>query len=219
MVKITSPLMSMSASGKIGERLVFSQRKSGQQARFQKAQKYKETPKRIASQSDYTKAVSLWNKLTQIQKDVFKERAKNLKITGYNLFVKENILMVEDLFYLYVGGATTNTVRKYLKSDLSYIGETANYGGVIRSISQDSLYLYVGGATTNTVRKYLKSDLSYIGQTSSYGDIIYSISQDSLYLYVGGAITQKVKRYLLSDLSFVSETANYGGTIYAILDN
>ena len=64
--------------------------------------------------------------------------------------------------HIYVGGITTQTVRKYLKSDLSYIGETASYGGTIYTIWGDATHIYVGGATTQTVRKYLKSDLSNV---------------------------------------------------------
>ncbi|GAJ05957.1 unnamed protein product, partial [marine sediment metagenome] len=55
----------------------------------------------------------------------------------------------------------TNRVRKYLKSDLSYIGETASYGDPIRAIAIDDTHIYAGGGTTtNRVRKYPKSDLS-----------------------------------------------------------
>ena len=69
--------------------------------------------------------------------------------------------MAVDDTYIYAGGQTTNTVRKYLKSDLLYVGQTSSYGGNIRSIAIDDTYIYVGGQTTNRVRKYLKSDLSY----------------------------------------------------------
>ena len=78
--------------------------------------------------------------------------------------------------YIYAGGYKTNTVRKYLKSNLSYIGETPSYGGGIVLIAVDDTHIYVGGVTTNTVRKYLKSDLSYIGETPNYGGTIYSIA-------------------------------------------
>ena len=37
--------------------------------------------------------------------------------------------------HIYASGYTTQTVRKYLKSDLSYIGESAIYGGTIYSIA------------------------------------------------------------------------------------
>ena len=121
-----------------------------------------------------------------------------------------------DETHIYVGGITTNTVKKYLKSDLSYIGETVSYGGGIRSIAIDETHIYVGGDTTNTVRKYLKSDLSYIGQTTSYGGTIYSIAIDATHIYVGGDTTNTVRKYLKSDLSYIGQTTSYGATIRSI---
>ena len=56
--------MSNRASGKIGERLVFSQRKSGQQVRFQRAQKDVETDARTTQREYYSTAVSWWKTLT-----------------------------------------------------------------------------------------------------------------------------------------------------------
>lgn len=84
--------MSLGASGKIGERLVFSQRKSGQQARFQKAQKDKISLPRCTSRFLYSLSVITWKYLTQAQKDVYIALAKNLNMTGYNYFVKQALL-------------------------------------------------------------------------------------------------------------------------------
>ena len=64
-----------------------------------------------------------------------------------------------DSTHIYAGGITTNTIRKYLKSDLSYIGETASYGSEIYALWGDATHVYAGGAITNTVRKY--SSLAY----------------------------------------------------------
>ena len=92
MVRINGPLMSVEASGKIGERLVFSKRKSGQQARFQKAQKDVVTTDRTIYRALYSMGVSLWKDLTDSEKDVFVSSAKILHMTGYNLFMKEYLL-------------------------------------------------------------------------------------------------------------------------------
>jgi len=126
--------------------------------------------------------------------------------------------IVVDDTHIYVGGQTTQTVRKYLKSDLSYVGESASYGGTILSIAIDDTYIYVGGGTTRRVRKYLKSNLSYANQqSSSYGDDIYAIAVDDTHVYVGGVTYNSVRKYLKSDLSYVGETPSYGGAIYAIV--
>ena len=79
---------------------------------------------------------------------------------------------------VYASGDIIQRVRKYPKSDLSYIGQTVNYGGTIYSVAVDDTHIYVGGSTTKTVRKYLKSDLSYIGQTAAYGGTIWSVAID-----------------------------------------
>ena len=40
---------------------------------------------------------------------------------------------------VYAGGYPTQTVRKYDKATLAYIGETANYGGIIYSVFVDGV--------------------------------------------------------------------------------
>lgn len=64
MAKIQGPLLSLSASGSIGPRLTFSQRKSGQQARFQKAQVDVITSERTTQRAYFDEAVGKWNSLS-----------------------------------------------------------------------------------------------------------------------------------------------------------
>jgi len=92
MAKITGPLMSVSASGSIAKRLTFSQRKSGQQVRFQKAQKDVITDARTTARANYTLAYTAWGFLNSAEKEVYNDRAKGQQLTGFNLFVKEFIL-------------------------------------------------------------------------------------------------------------------------------
>ena len=110
--------------------------------------------------------------------------------------------------HIYVGGWTTQTVRKYLKSNLSYVGESDSYGGTINAIAVDDTYIYVGGSTAQIVRKYLKSDMSYIGESVDYGGNIYSIAIDYTHIYVGGA-TARVRRYLKRLYHIGGETPSY----------
>jgi len=91
-MKVLGALMSMEAKGKIGERLVFSKRASGQQARFQKAQKDVLTDARILQRSIYKDAVTAWNFLTLVEKASYIDIAKQYHYTGYNLFISEYIL-------------------------------------------------------------------------------------------------------------------------------
>ncbi len=64
MAKIKGPLFSLSASGSIDSRLTFSQRSSGQQARFQKAQVDVITPGRVTQRGYFDEAVGKWNSLS-----------------------------------------------------------------------------------------------------------------------------------------------------------
>jgi hypothetical protein len=99
MAKIRNPLNSISASGSIGERLTFSQRKSGQQARFQKKQSDKITTKRITERALYSSAVLGWNGLDTMLKENWKSAAYSRHMTGYNFYVK--VFITEGIGYLY----------------------------------------------------------------------------------------------------------------------
>lgn len=88
MAKIKGPLMSVAASGQIAERLVFSQRGSGQQARFQMSQKDSITLKRETERAKLREAVSAYQDLSLEEKEYYHSLAVDKKFTGYNLFVK-----------------------------------------------------------------------------------------------------------------------------------
>jgi len=92
MAKINGPLMSESASGLIGERLVFSVRKSGQQARFQRAQKDRITQKRTDERTKYKEAVEAWNILDTDIKETLQQTCAKKKMTCYNYFIQQYIL-------------------------------------------------------------------------------------------------------------------------------
>jgi hypothetical protein len=117
--------------------------------------------------------------------------------------------------YIYAGGATTQTVRRYYKSNGTFIDETANYGGVIRALAQDDYHIYAGGTITLKVYRYWKSNLTKESETESYGGSIWEIASDSTcpYIYAGGTGTMKVYQYLMSNMSKVGESESYGGNI------
>jgi hypothetical protein len=60
MVKVTSPLQSLSASGTIAKGLTFSERKSGSQVRWQRKQKDKITVLRTAQRANFNIALAMW---------------------------------------------------------------------------------------------------------------------------------------------------------------
>ncbi|MEM2990476.1 MAG: hypothetical protein QXQ02_04760 [Halobacteria archaeon] len=125
--------------------------------------------------------------------------------------------IVEDDLYIYAAGLTTQTINKYLKSNLALVAQSPNFGAGILQLAVDDTYIYACGVDF-TVKRYLKTNLSYAGQTPSYGAYTLSIALDSQYLYVGGSgEVGKIKRYLKSDLSFVDESPSTGGAINAII--
>jgi len=72
MPKVSGPLYSVSASGSIGERLTFSKRASGQQARFQKPQKDRTTAERTIQRAKFSLGLDLWRSLPLLEKAYWK---------------------------------------------------------------------------------------------------------------------------------------------------
>lgn len=73
MAKLKGPLLSLSASGSVGPRLTFSKRKSGSQARFQRAQKDYENAARKTQRDSYRLGIELWNYLPAAEKAYWDE--------------------------------------------------------------------------------------------------------------------------------------------------
>lgn len=88
-MKITGPLHSDIAGGRFGKQLTFSNRKSGQQVRFQKKQKDIITADRIIQRYLFSDGISVWNSMSSIAKNIYNERAKGEAMTGYDIFMKE----------------------------------------------------------------------------------------------------------------------------------
>ena len=71
MAKINGPLLSIAASGSMGPRLTFSQRKSGQQVRFQRAQADVITSTRTTQRGYFQTAAGWWGEMTAAEKSDF----------------------------------------------------------------------------------------------------------------------------------------------------
>jgi len=79
-MKLTGPLFSLEASGSVGPRLTFSKRKSGQQVRFQRAQKDVITPKRTAQRLKFNQGLLLWNSLPDVEKHYWDMLSKDQEV-------------------------------------------------------------------------------------------------------------------------------------------
>ncbi len=74
MVKINGPLFSLKATGSVGPRLTFSQRRSGPQVRFQKKQADVITADRTTERGFFNDGRTAWNTLSDADKaawDIF----------------------------------------------------------------------------------------------------------------------------------------------------
>lgn len=102
MVKLAGPLMSQEARGSIAGNLTFSERKSGSQVRWQKKQT-REQATIIQSNNEglYRTAFYRWSAFSESEKNAYNDeaKAKNLKISGWNYFLK---LAISDP-YQYLG--------------------------------------------------------------------------------------------------------------------
>jgi hypothetical protein len=71
MAKIKGPLLSLTARGSFGPRLTFSERTSGQQARYQRAQKDRNSPDQQTQRDYFLLAAGWWGEMTTTEQDTF----------------------------------------------------------------------------------------------------------------------------------------------------
>lgn len=76
MVKVRGALMSLTAQGTIAGTITFSNRQTGQQARFQKKQTTPPTAGQTLIRDNYRLGISLWNSMSQTEKAYWKEIEK-----------------------------------------------------------------------------------------------------------------------------------------------
>ncbi len=90
MVKCINPLFSNSARGRVGG-LVYQTGKYGQICRTHIPQHGRPSTAQLQQNYFFGVASDAWRELTQEQKEVYNLRAKGLVMTGYNLYIQENI--------------------------------------------------------------------------------------------------------------------------------
>jgi len=90
MVKVINPLFSNSAHGRVNG-LVYQTGPYGQFVRGHVPQHGKPTEKQLQQNYFFGQAADSWRELTDEQKAEYNTRAVNLHMTGFNLYIKENI--------------------------------------------------------------------------------------------------------------------------------
>jgi hypothetical protein len=125
--------------------------------------------------------------------------------------------------FIYVGGQTDQTVKKFHESNLVFVGNTVTYNSSIFSITINNGFIYVGGALVTGlnrgVAKYHESNLVRVGNTVNFGGSIYSVTTNNGFIYVGGIINQTVQKFNESTLAFVGNTVSYTGGVQSITTN
>lgn len=109
MAKVTGPLLSERAHGTFNDVLTFSQRKSCQQARYQRKQLDRETAARLLERGTFLDGVIYWGTLTTAEKKIYTTKARGLNMTGYDVFIRDwlfgtiaiaQYILLEDNAYL-----------------------------------------------------------------------------------------------------------------------
>jgi hypothetical protein len=121
------------------------------------------------------------------------------------------------------GGTFNGSNTSVNEASMSFVGNTANYGDLIFSVTTNNGFIYVGGFgpsfANGNVSKFHESNLALVGNTASYGGGIVSVTTNNGFIYAGGFSNQRVQKFHESNLAFVGSTNNYGGTIQSITTN
>jgi hypothetical protein len=105
-------------------------------------------------------------------------------------------------------------IRKYLKSNLSYVGETPSFGYGISDIVLDDTHIYAVSGSYTTVKKYLKSTMALVATSPTSSGNNNSIILYNGVLYVGGGTNSAVKRISTTLASWGTTTTASTGIIY-----
>ena len=106
------------------------------------------------------------------------------------------------------------------ESNVSFINNTANYGGVIQNIVINNGFIYAAGFESGfRVRQYNESTLNIVANSPNYGAHMFALKINNGFIYAGGETINTVKKYHESNLAFNTNSPTYGGTILAIAIN
>lgn len=90
MVRVSAPLGSMQARGKMGC-LIYEVGRYGQYCKMYTPQRKRPSEAQKEQNYKFGTAADKWRILSDEEKEEWTKRAVGLKMTGFNLFIKENI--------------------------------------------------------------------------------------------------------------------------------
>lgn len=88
MAKVTYPLLSKRAGGKLGD-IVFSSWRGIPYARSKGTYHDAKSRKQLPLRRRFKEAVYAWRALSERERDTYNKRASFLSLSGYNLFIQE----------------------------------------------------------------------------------------------------------------------------------
>jgi hypothetical protein len=115
--------------------------------------------------------------------------------------------------FIYVGGGTVLTIKKFNESNLAFVGNTASYGGTIFALTVNNGFVYAGGSTTRDLKKYHESNLAFVGNSQIFGDSITAIKINNGFIYLYSNNFTKLNESTLETLNSVDI---YNATIATI---
>jgi hypothetical protein len=131
--------------------------------------------------------------------------------------------------FVYVGGygpsanIYNGVVSKYHQGNLAFVGNTANFAGVVWCLTVNNGFIYAGGDigffNNGVIRKYGESNLTLIGTTANFGGIPLTLKTNNGFFYAGGETNQTIQKFGESNLVRVGNTPAYVGTVRAVTTN
>jgi hypothetical protein len=120
--------------------------------------------------------------------------------------------------FIYAGGQTNFTVRKFREDNLAFVANSASYGQRINAVTINNGFVFVGGAGANrTIKKYHESNLVLSATSGDYFATIQTLVTNNGFIYAGGYET--IAKYHESNLVKVSNSAAIGEEIYSLKIN
>jgi hypothetical protein len=97
MAKTKGPLFSVSASGALGQKIIYGQSVSGSTARKMRAVNFapiteNPTPAQVAQRALYSAAAAFWQTMTAPEREAYTQAAQAARITLYNAFLRDYLL-------------------------------------------------------------------------------------------------------------------------------
>lgn len=91
MAKVINPLMSISASGRLGG-LIYQTSRYGNQVKAHSPHTKRPSELQLKQNYVFGQVADEWRYLTESEKEEYNKRAVKLKMTGFNLYIKENLI-------------------------------------------------------------------------------------------------------------------------------